>query len=115
MKTDQWIKLVIVLSILIFVYKNNRKNDAGSKTAKSGKYSFINSYTNISPLKHDVFKQMSVDLVPVFILGTLTSEQIFSIDNFESSAVGKTLFSGVGYFAYYEYIQPYLVNRFTNF
>ncbi len=115
MRMDQWTRLIIVLSILAFIYAKNRKNDAGSKTAKSGKYSFINSYKNISPLKHDVFKQMSVDIVPVLIIGFLTTDQLFSIENFHNSAIGKSMLSGVGYISYYEFIQPYIVNRFFNF
>ena len=114
MKTNQWIMLFVAIVVMYVVWTNNKKNDS-TDAAIIGKYSDANNYKNISPMKHDIYKQLTLDLTPLLLLSLVSSEEFFSISNFEQSAVGKSLLSGLSYVVFYQFVQPYIVNRLPNF
>ena len=115
MDTKQWIMLAVSIIVLIIVWNKNKPNNVEEGEAEGGKYSDANAYVNITPMKHDIFKQMTIDLTPYLMLGLISGNDLFSIDKFEQSAVGKTLLAGFGYAIFYQFIQPYVVNRIPNF
>jgi hypothetical protein len=80
-----------------------------------GKYSEQNSYKEISAMKHDIFKQLTLDLFPVILLGFATQKEIFNCEKPFDTILGKSLLSGFGYLAYYQLIQPYIINNAPNF
>jgi len=125
-------KYAVLLLVTVAVggayYYNHTKNlQEDGKTAGPGEYSDTGSYKNITPMKHDLFKQITLDFTPVLIiillnlvLSTGNSEMtnIISFNNFESfrnSAVGRTSISLLGYGLFYQIIQPYLVNKLRRF
>ena len=110
MNENQWIKFFGVFFVIVVMYMHNRKKDVGANVAKKGEFSKLNKYQNIYPLQNDVFKRFTMDLVPLFIVGYLTSDDLFSINSFEKSAIGKTILHALGIIAYFEVIQPYLIN-----
>jgi hypothetical protein len=114
MKTNQWIILIVAIIIMYNIWTNNKKNDTVN-VATIGKYSEANNYKNITPMKHDIYKQLTIDLTPLLLLNLVSSDEFFSINNFEQSAVGKSLLSGLSYVVFYQLIQPYIVNRLPNF
>jgi hypothetical protein len=66
-------------------------------------------------MKHDIFKQLTIDIVPSLLLGIISYKELISINDFENSALGKSLLTGLGYTIFYQYVQPYIVNRLPNF
>lgn len=109
-------KYTILIFLIIFLtiqWHKNRKNNEDN--ADSGKYSDNNMYQNISPMKHDIFKQVTVDLGAVIILGLASSLEIWNPDKPVDSIIGRSIISILGYVVYYQFIQPYLVNSLPNF
>jgi hypothetical protein len=51
MKTNQWIMLIVAII---------------------GKYSDANNYKNITPMKHDIYKQLTIDLTPLLLLSLVS-------------------------------------------
>ena len=115
MNNNQWIILAITIVILVIIWKRNKSNDAGEDEAPALKYSNANVYKFITPMKHDIFKQLTIDISPLVLLGLVSYSDLFSIKKFEESPIGKSLLSGVGYAIYYQFVQPYLVNIIPNF
>ena len=66
-------------------------------------------------MKHDIFKQLTIDVMPLLLLGLVSFQDIISIEKFEESPLGRSLLTGVGYTIFYQYVQPYIVNRLPNF
>jgi hypothetical protein len=116
MKSNQWISILITLVVVYIAWHMNKKNNTDSTIqAVSGKYSDTSNYKNILPMKDDIFKQITIDLAPFLLLGTITSNDFFNIENFENSAVGKTMFVLLSYGIYYQIVQPYIINKLPNF
>ena len=113
MQRFQWLILLFVIIFLVNMWKENQKNSVAE--AKDGEYSDNNVYKNISPMKHDIFKQISIDILPMLIFGLITKDNFFSSDNFEDSVVGKCVMSFVGFGMYYQFIQPTIINKIPNF
>ena len=105
------IYILIIFSILV-IYKYNINSTVNSDTkAKINQYSDNNNYKYITPLKHDIFKQWTVDLMP-FIIAALIP---LNHKNFFESIIGRFILSGFGYVVYYQISQPYIVNRLPSF
>lgn len=109
--------LVIVAVIIGFVYMKNKKNESKVVNTPLGETAYSNGgeYENISPMKHDIFKQMTVDLAPVLILSLATQTEIFNWSKPLDTVVGRTGLAILGYFIYYQVMEPYLVNNIPNF
>ena len=112
MKKSEWIVLFITCGILYSMWIRNLANNT-PEDAKFGLYSEKNKYQNISPMKQAICTRLTVDLLPV-ILFSLPSSSFFSIEEFDKSVVGKSLFCIIGYVAYFQIIQPYVVNYTSN-
>lgn len=113
MKRFQWLILLFIIIFLVNMWKKNQKNNVAE--AKDGEYSDNNVYKNISPMKHDIFKQISLDILPLLIFGLITKDNFFSLDNFEDSIVGKSVMTFICYGMYYQFIQPTIINKIPNF
>jgi len=61
-------------------------------------------------MKHDIFKQLTVDLSAVVLLGLVSGNEIFNLEKPFETVLGKSLLSGFGFFMFYQFIQPYVVN-----
>ena len=106
--------LIIATSILLYIYIYNKKNTTLDPVPPS-KYSEQNLYTQITPMKHDIFKQLTVDLSAVILLGLATQKEIFNLEDPLNTLVGKSLLSGFGFLMFYQFIQPYVVNNIPMF
>jgi hypothetical protein len=113
MQRYQWILLLFVIITLVNLWINNKKKNVPE--AKEDEYSENNVYVNITPMKHDIFKQISIDIIPMVLLGLMTKDNIFNIDDFENSVVGKSIMSAISFALYYQFIQPYMINKIPNF
>jgi hypothetical protein len=114
MSNNKYVILAIAVTLLIYIYMYN-KNNTETDPVKPGKYSEQNLYSQITPMKHDIFKQLTVDLSAVIILGLVTQKEIFNLDNPFETLLGKSLLSGFGFLAYYQFIQPYVINSIPMF
>ena len=114
MNSYQLIILVVILFMLIILWYKNKKNNVNNDAPVS-KYSNANTYANITPMKHDIFKQLTIDILPSLLLGIISYKELITLEKFEESPLGKSLLAGVGYAIFYQFVQPYLVNRLPNF
>jgi len=112
----KYVLISVSLKLLYDLYNNNLKKSV--KEAKENEYSNDNLYTNISPLKHDIFKQITLDVIPIILINLLfnTNKQIKlleydNIDNFSESIIGKMFISSMSFILYYHLIQPYIINK----
>ena len=120
--------IIIYITVNTFVYQSNDKKNIRGRSAQPGEYSHDTDYINISAMKHDMFKQMTIDLLPIIIIFGIpslityihsgTSIIKFSdIISFESYAIfmntilGRSILAIMGYFAFYQIIQPYIINN----
>jgi len=111
-------KSLIIIIILIIITSKIWVDNIKIKVddnAPFGKYSSISSYANISAMKHDIFKQFTLDIVPFLLFNSIMSDEFFNVNNFENSVIGKTLLSALSYALYYQVIQPYVINRIISF
>ncbi len=106
--------LAIATIVLIYIYVYNKKNTA-TDPVPPGKYSEQNLYTQITPMKHDIFKQITVDLSAVILLGLVSQKEIFNLNDPLNTLLGKSLLSGFGFLMFYQFIQPYIVNNIPMF
>ena len=113
MNNLQWIILFALLFIIFNVWNSNKRIDT-TEAAPVGKFSSSSNYKNITAMKHDIFKQLTLDIFPFILVNNITSigsAEFFSISDFENSIFGKSLLSGVAYALFYQIIQPSIINR----
>lgn len=100
--------LGVLCIVLFFIYmKNNGPNN--------NTYSADGDYNTIGPMKHDIFKQLTVDLLPVIILSLATRDEIWNWDKPLQTVLGQSLLAGLGYVIFYQVIEPYLVTKVPKF
>jgi hypothetical protein len=114
MSKNKYVVMTVAIAILIYIYIYNKKNTE-KDPVNPGKYSEQNLYTQITPMKHDIFKQLTVDLSAAIILGLVTQKELFNLENPLDTLVGKSLLSGFGFLMYYQFIQPYIINSIPMF
>ena len=114
MNKKQWVILLIIIIIIYNSWTDNKSNEAVD-SAPIGKFSAQSSYKNITAMKHDIFKQMTLDIFPFILVNSMFSKDFVSIDNFENSIIGRTILSAIAYAIYYQIIQPKLINRLPIF
>jgi hypothetical protein len=100
---------VIILAVSIKMYIDHRKK------GYLGPYNPAGAYDNITAVKHDMTKALSVDLFVMLVLGMATGQQFYNPDNMLDSWLGKALVTVAAFFVYHEFVQPYIVNALPNF
>jgi hypothetical protein len=114
MTKNQIIILLVLVILLYYIYNYNKSHNVKTSADKN-EYSEENNYKHITHMKHDVFKQITIDIIPILILGMFTSNELFSLKNIEHTIIGKGLLAVLGMFIYYQIIQPYVANKMPNF
>lgn len=112
---DTTIALAMLGVMTFWVYqRNNAGYVKGSNPKAPGQFSFENLYDFISPMKHDITKQMTLNIVPflvlTYVLKISTGQTLFSTTDFFGSIVGRSLIDAFSFFVFYQIVQPYLVN-----
>lgn len=79
-----------------------------------GDFSNSGDYSNVSPLKHDVFKQVTLDMVPLLVYGLNADGPFWNPENPLGSKVGVMVVTLIAYVAYYHLVEP-MVNKIPNF
>jgi len=119
------IGIIILISIFFYRYNVTRIKARDSEPAKPGEYSDTGEYVNIGPMKHDIYKQLTLDGLVFFILflmiEVICGMEIFfdwhyffdlsSFTNFRLSIFGQSFFTILGYIIYYQIVEPHLINR----
>ena len=123
----------IYILISVYFYKKNDKVNIADRDAEPGEFSHGSAYTNISAFKHDFFKQLTIDILPPLVIFGIPSFIYWSMNrynddfipilrfdeiisfatykDFMNSIIGKSLLSGLGYFAFYHILQPNIINK----
>jgi hypothetical protein len=115
MSVDQnSLSLGILVGGLALVYYTNNKDYAPSEgPALPFKFSREGDYAHMSPMKHDMFKQATLNIFPFLVLGIILGQSqgpLFSTEDFFGSLVGRTLLEVAAYATYYQIVEPYMAN-----
>ena len=76
-----------------------------------GAYKESNVYDNVSAMKHDLYKAFFTGVFPLLIFGLNSSGPFFDPKNIMGSQLTNQLVIVMSYFIFYQFIQPYVVNR----
>ena len=122
---------IALVSFAFYKYNHMPKYDLGEQLAYSGEYSDTDNYINVSPMKRDISKQLTIAFLTMFIvfftieiLGSGGMEGFFDWNDFLSfqnfrdfrlSIFGQSLISILAYIVYYQIIQPFVVNKIPKF
>lgn len=105
MQTEQLVALVVV-GVTAMLYLRHRSNP--------GLFNNEGAYDNVSPLKHDLIKQVTLDLVPLLIYGLASTGPLWNSNDPLNSKVGSIAVGLVAYVVYYHLVEPYVANRTPN-
>lgn len=106
--SNKYLALVIIL-VTAKLYMDHQKQ------GYDGPYTDTGSYDNITPMKHDLFKQTTLDLFPLLVYGLASGDKFYDQDNILNSFVGKLLVSLASYAVYYQLVEPYIVQKVRRF
>lgn len=106
--SNKYLALGIVL-VSVKLYMDHQKKEY------AGPYTSSGNYKTVTPMKHDMFKQITLDLLPVLVYGLASGEKLYDQDNLLDSVVGKILVTVAAYLVYYHLVQPYLVTKIRRF
>ena len=129
------LKIIVLIIIIssVFYYYNHKYNDkektSPGEPAKPGEYSEPGNYVNMTPMKHDIIKQIITDMSVFFIIFFLIEvvgrhESFFDWDDFLNfknfrefrlSILGQSMITCIGYLVYYQIIEPYFANIIPKF
>jgi hypothetical protein len=107
--TQLQIVAFLLLAISIKLYVDHRRAEYNGPHKEDG------SYDTLTPLKHDMMKQFSMDMFAFLVYGLSSGEKFFDGQNFLGSKLGNMMVSVAGYFVYYEIIEPYIAASVPKF
>jgi hypothetical protein len=115
MDTDTTIAIAMLGVMTWWVYNRNNKGYVkGGDVRPPGRFSLENLYEFVSPMKHDITKQMTLNIIPflvlTYVLKISTGQTLFSTTDFFGSIVGRSLIDAFSFFVFYQIVQPYVVN-----
>lgn len=113
MKYNLLVRLTSLSLFILIINAYNKTRNVVNRPAKSGEYSSIRSYQNISLIKSIIISNIIYSIMPIFLFNK--KRLIFSIENFENSLVSDILVYTVSVLIFYEFFQPYIGNRMPNF
>tara|TARA_Y100000780_G_scaffold179369_1_gene164727 strand:+ start:26193 stop:26537 length:345 start_codon:yes stop_codon:yes gene_type:complete len=99
----------IFLVVAVKLYVDHRRNDY------SGGHLVDGSYPSLTPLKHDMMKQMTLDMFVFLVYGLGSGERFFDSNDFLGSKLGSMLVNVAGYLVYYELVEPYVASPLPKF
>ena len=106
--SNQLLAIGIVL-VTVKLYMDHRKKNY------DGPYNDSSSYKNISPMKHDLFKQTTLDLFPILIYGITSGDKFFDQNDIFNSIFGRISVGLVSYIIYYQLVEPYINAKIPRF
>jgi cytosine/uracil/thiamine/allantoin permease len=98
-----------IFIMAVHLYINHKQNNY------TGSYNNKGNYEYISPMKHDIFKQITISLFILSVYGYSVNEVFFDSNDILNSFIGKLFISVISYLIYYQLIEPYVVNKIINF
>jgi hypothetical protein len=105
--------MAIVIVVGAAVYLFNRRDasyrDPNPQPKGRARFSLQSNYVNVSPMKHDLFKQATVEIVRYGMMIWLMSKA-----HEWPEMLLKLMYGLVGFFIYYQVVEPYL-NLFMTF
>lgn len=96
--------VIVIISSYFYVYHKNNVN------SKENKFKLQAGYKNISPFKHDVYKTIVAELIPILLLSR-NADDLINFDSFFDSFAGRLLIIFVYYLVFYHVVEPYIANR----
>jgi len=99
---------VLVLAVSVKLYIDHRRR------GYTGAYKPDGKYDNTTAVKQDMTKHLWVELFVLMVVGLSSGESFYDSENIFGSWIGKAMAMVAGYFTYYEFVQPYVVNKMPN-
>lgn len=108
--SNQLLAICIVI-VTAKLYMDHRKKNY------DGPYNDSGIYKNISPMKHDLFKQLILKLFPLLVFGVGKSKKLYDPENAlnSDSFVGKLFIGLISFFIYYQLVEPYINEKIPRF
>ena len=103
--------VVIAFTVLLVTFNLYRKHQ---QPDYQGPFNQAMSYDTISPMKHDLFKQMTLDLFPALVY-TMTANEFYNPNDLLNSFVGKAGVTLAAYVVYYQFVEPYSASQIRAF
>lgn len=103
--------IVIIVIALISIFIINFKSVDKQNSAQPGEFSSQGKYENVTPLKHDLFKQMFVVIVTLSLFDNLPW---FDAEKPWSSRIGRACIVASCFVIYHAIVQP-VINLLPRF
>jgi hypothetical protein len=101
MQSEQLVALVVI-GASVLLYMRHRNGDPAYSTA---------GYENVTPMKHDLMKQTTLDLMPLLVFGLTSDGELWNSENPLNSKLGRMGLTLLAYVVYYQLVEPYIANR----
>lgn len=99
---------VVIAVIYYFNHRDGTYKQENPKSKGEG-YSRASNYVNVSPMKHDLFKQATVELMRMMLIIFFISRK-----NHMGEYLVKMMYGIIGFIIYYQVIEP-LINYIRDF
>ena len=107
--------IVLVVCALVSIYLINKNSVKTEVAAQSGQFSNFGKYANVTPLKHDVFKQFFVVFTSLmFFDASFVGKPLFDSTNPFGSIVGRGIIISSLFAVFHGVVQP-LINYLPSF
>lgn len=109
--------LTILVAVSVSYYLTNWEYLKAEQTAEKGEFSESGNYKWMTSMKHDMFKQLVVDVVGALVIHGLAADWLSfdGYDGFVSSVLGGSFVAGVGYIVFYHVLEPHVFNTEPQF
>lgn len=108
-KTYMQIFAFLILAAAIKMFIDHRK------TGYQGKYNPHGSYQSVTQVKEKMSRVLFVEFFMLLVFGLPQGTLFYNSVDPLNSWIGRTLILVMGYFTYYELIEPYFVTKLPNF
>jgi hypothetical protein len=98
---------LILYSVKLFM---DHQSNLQSPANQDPNFRLFGGYPNVSNFKHDVFKVVVTDIIPLLLI-TGNPDVLFSTDNFFESLPGRILIVFSSYLVFYHFVEPYIANQ----
>ena len=96
---------LVVLSAVLYVKHINE-----AKNREPSKFRLQAGYSRLSPFKHDVWKGLTAEIIPILLLSR-NAESLLSFDNFFESLAGRIVLIFAYYLVFYHLVEPYIADE----
>lgn len=100
--------LGIVIIVIAAVYFH--RHTTATAERRSTEFRFNQSYNRVSAFKHDVFKQLCAEIIPILLLSQ-NAHLLFNPIDLINNVIGRASIIFVYFLVFYHIVEPYVANK----